>query len=117
MPNALEQARQAAAHLCGKPAPQPEAPWFWSDQYDCRLQIAGIPFDVQRTVVRGDPASGKFSLFHLDAEGRLQAVEAVNAAQDFVAGRQLVGAAARPDPARIADPAVPARELASCGGS
>jgi 3-phenylpropionate/trans-cinnamate dioxygenase ferredoxin reductase subunit len=113
VPNALEQARQAAAHLCGKPAPRPEAPWFWSDQYDCRLQIAGLAFDVARTVVRGDPASGKFAVFHLDAENRAQAVEAVNSPQEFVAGRALVGAAAALDPVRIADPAVPAKELAA----
>lgn len=113
VPNAIEQAKQAAAHLCGKPAPRPEAPWFWSDQYDCRLQIAGLAFDVARTVVRGDPASGKFAVFHLDAEDRAQAVEAVNSPQEFVAGRALVGAATTLDPARIADPSVPARELAA----
>ena len=55
VPNALEQAKQAAADLCGRPAPAPEVPWFWSDQYDVRLQIAGLPFDVAETVVRGDP--------------------------------------------------------------
>lgn len=107
VPNAIEQAKQVAAHICGKPAPRPEAPWFWSEQYDCRLQIAGLAIDAPHTVLRGDPASGKFAVFHLDAEGRLRAVEAVNAARDFLAGRQLVAAAARPDPARIADPALP----------
>lgn len=115
VPNAIEQAKQAAAHLCGKPAPRPEAPWFWSDQYDCRLQIAGLAFDVARTVVRGDPASGKFAVFHLDAQNRAQAVEAVNSPQEFVAGRAMVGAATPLDPARIADPAVPAKELAAAG--
>ena len=112
VPNAIEQAKQLAAHLCGKPAPRPEAPWFWSDQYDCRLQIAGLALDVSRTVVRGDPASGKFAVFHLDAQDRAQAVEAVNSPQEFVAGRALVGASTVLDPARIGDPAVPARELA-----
>ena len=50
VPNALEQAKQAAADLCGRPPPAPEVPWFWSDQYEVRLQIAGLPFDVAETV-------------------------------------------------------------------
>ena len=57
VPNALEQAKQAAADLCGRPPPVPEVPWFWSDQYEVRLQIAGLPFDVAEIVVRGDPGS------------------------------------------------------------
>jgi 3-phenylpropionate/trans-cinnamate dioxygenase ferredoxin reductase subunit len=117
VPNAIEQAKQAAAHLCGKPPPRPEAPWFWSDQYDCRLQIAGMAFDVERTVVRGDPAAGKFAVFHLDPGNRLQAIEAVNSPQEFVAGRLLVGAAAVLDPERIANPAVTMKELAAGPGS
>lgn len=111
VPNALEQAKQVAAHLSGKPAPKVEAPWFWSDQYDTRLQIAGMAFDVERTVVRGDPGAGKFAVFHLGAGGVVQAVEAINAPQDFVAGKMLVGAAKAVDPARLADPAVPLKEL------
>jgi len=116
VPNALEQAKQAAAHLCNKPAPRAEAPWFWSDQYDCRLQIVGMAFDVARTVVRGDLSAGKFAVFHLDADDRVQAIEAVNAPQEFVAGKQLVGAAAVLDPERIADPAVTMKELAAIPG-
>jgi 3-phenylpropionate/trans-cinnamate dioxygenase ferredoxin reductase subunit len=111
VPNALEQAKQVAAHLCGKPAPRVEAPWFWSDQYDTRLQIAGMAFDIERTVVRGDPAAGKFAVFHLAAGDVVQAVEAVNAPQEFIAGKMLVGAAKAVDPARLADPAVPLKEL------
>ncbi len=48
VPNALEQAKQAAADLCGRPAPAPEVPWFWSDQYEVRLQIAGLPIRRRR---------------------------------------------------------------------
>ena len=66
-------------------------PWFWSDQYDLKLQIAGLPFDVAETVVRGDPATAQFAVFHLDAENRIQAVEAVNAPAEFMAGRLLIG--------------------------
>ncbi len=90
VPNALEQAKQAAADLCGRPPPAPEVPWFWSDQYDIRLQIAGLPFDVDDIVLRGDPAEGKFAAFHLAADGAIQAVEAVNAPAEFMAGRQMI---------------------------
>jgi 3-phenylpropionate/trans-cinnamate dioxygenase ferredoxin reductase subunit len=113
VPNALEQARAAAAVICGKPAPAPDVPWFWSDQYDLRLQIAGIPFDAERIVVRGDIAAGKFALFHLKADGTVQAVEAVNASAEFMGGRRIVQRRLRLDPARIADPAVTMQALAA----
>jgi len=90
VPNALEQAKQAAADLCGRPPPPPEIPWFWSDQYDIRLQIAGLPFDVDDIVLRGDPATGKFAAFHLAADGAIQAVEAVNAPAEFMGGRLMI---------------------------
>jgi len=102
VPNALEQARQAAAAICGKPEPKPETPWFWSDQYDLKLQIAGLPFDVDQVVVRGEPASRSFAVFHL-SQGRVQAVEAVNAAPEFMVGRQLLGSRRVVDAARLAD--------------
>src|SRR6185437_6621077 len=90
MPNALEQAKQAAADLCGRAPPSPEVPWFWSDQYDTRLQIAGLPFDVEETAIRGDPTAGSFAIFHLTRDGTVQAVEAVNAPTDFMAGRLMI---------------------------
>ena len=90
VPNALEQARQAAAHICGRAAPAAEVPWFWSDQYEIKLQIAGMPFDVAGLVVRGDPAGGAFAVFHLNAEGCVQCVESVNTPDAFMAGRQLI---------------------------
>jgi 3-phenylpropionate/trans-cinnamate dioxygenase ferredoxin reductase subunit len=113
VPNALEQARQAAAAICGKPPPTPEVPWFWSDQYDLRLQIAGIPFDATEIVVRGDIAAGKFALFHLAADGTVQAVEAVNAPQEFMGGRRIVQRRRRLTRERISDMAVTMQELAS----
>ncbi len=111
VPNALEQAKQAAAAICGKPAPKPELPWFWSDQYDVRLQIAGLPIEVAQRVVRGDPAGGRFAVYHLDATGVLQAVEAVNAAPEFVAARQWVGSRQVIDPARAADMALTVKQI------
>jgi 3-phenylpropionate/trans-cinnamate dioxygenase ferredoxin reductase component len=112
VPNALEQAKQAAADLCGRAPPAPEVPWFWSDQYEVRLQIAGLPFDVAETVVRGDPATGSFAIFHLAAEGTVQTVEAVNAPAEFMAGRLMIGRRKRVVASRLADVSCSIRELA-----
>ncbi len=90
VPNALEQARQAASAITGRAAAAAEVPWFWSDQYDIKLQIAGMPFDVAQLVVRGDPASGAFAVFHLDANGCVQCVESVNTPDAFMGGRQMI---------------------------
>ncbi len=113
VPNALEQAKQAAAAICGKPPPTPEVPWFWSDQYDLRLQIAGMPFDATEIVVRGDIAAGKFALFHLTADGTVQAVEAVNASTEFMGGRRIIARRKRLTRARIEDMSVSMQELAA----
>ncbi len=113
VPNALEQARQAAAVICGKPPPPHEVPWFWSDQYDLRLQIAGIPFDTDRIVVRGDITAGRFALFHLAPDGTVQAVEAVNASPEFMGGRRIIQRRKKLAPERISDMAVSMQELAS----
>ena len=113
VPNALEQAKQAAAAIYGRPAPAPEVPWFWSDQYDLRLQIAGIPFDATQIVVRGDVAAGKFALFHLAEDGLVRAVEAVNASTEFMGGRRIIQRGKRLTAERIRDMAVTMQELAS----
>ncbi|MBB5739065.1 NAD(P)/FAD-dependent oxidoreductase [Brevundimonas aurantiaca] len=105
VPNALEQAKQAAAAIVGRPGPAPEVPWFWSDQYDFKLQIAGLPFDADRQVVRGDPSAGGFAVFHLNGD-RVVCVEAVNAPPEFMAGKQLIGKATPVDVAKLADQAV-----------
>ncbi|WP_158930227.1 NAD(P)/FAD-dependent oxidoreductase [Acidisphaera sp. S103] len=113
VPNALEQAKQAAASICGKPQPAPEVPWFWSDQYDLRLQIAGMPFDTTEIAVRGDVDAGKFALFHLTEDGTVQAVEAVNASTEFMGGRRIIQRRKRLTRARIADMSVSMQELAA----
>jgi len=105
VPNALEQAKQAAAAIVGRPGPAPEVPWFWSDQYDFKLQIAGLPFEADRQVVRGDPSAGGFAVFHLNGD-RVVCVEAVNAPPEFMAGKQLIGKATPVDPAKLADVSV-----------
>jgi 3-phenylpropionate/trans-cinnamate dioxygenase ferredoxin reductase subunit len=111
VPNALEQARQVAACIVGKPAVKSDTPWFWSDQYDVRLQIVGLPVAVSEQVVRGDPASGKFAVFHLGEGGVLQAVEAVNSPAEFAAARQWVGARQVLDPARVADTTLTPKQM------
>lgn len=113
VPNALEQAKQTAASLCGRPPPAPEVPWFWSDQYEVRLQIAGLLFDVSESVVRGDPAGGAFAIFHLAADGTVQAVEAVNAPTEFMAGRTMIARRKQTVAARLRDVSCSMRELAA----
>jgi 3-phenylpropionate/trans-cinnamate dioxygenase ferredoxin reductase subunit len=112
VPNALEQAKQAASAILGRPGPSPEVPWFWSDQYDLKLQIAGLPFDADRQVVRGDVASAKFAVFHLKGDV-LQAVEAVNAPPEFMAGKQLIAKRTPINAEKLADPAVSMKEVAA----
>ena len=111
VPNALEQARQVAACIAGKPPVKSDTPWFWSDQYDIRLQIVGLPIGVEQQVVRGDPATGRFAVFHLGAGGVLQALEAVNSAGEFAAARVWVGARQVLDPARITDLSLTPKQL------
>jgi 3-phenylpropionate/trans-cinnamate dioxygenase ferredoxin reductase subunit len=112
VPNALEQAKQAAAAVVGRAAPTPEAPWFWSDQYELKLQIAGLSEGADRQVVRGDPATGSFAVFHLEGD-RILCVEAVNAPAEFMAGRLLIVKGAPVDLARLADPSVSMKAVAA----
>ncbi|RZJ38277.1 MAG: ferredoxin reductase, partial [Brevundimonas sp.] len=105
VPNALEQAKQAASAIVGRAAPAAEVPWFWSDQYDIKLQIAGLPGEADRQVVRGDVAAGAFAVFHL-AGDRIVCVEAVNAPAEFMAGRMMIGKQTPVDAGRLADTSV-----------
>ena len=112
VPSALEQAKQAACAITGRPAPAPEVPWNWSDQYDLKLQIAGMPFDADRILVRGDPASGRFAIFHLKGD-QIQSVEAVNAPPEYMMGRQLIGNRKHVDLDKLADPSISMKEVAA----
>lgn len=89
--SAVEQARQAAAAICGAKPPAPEVPWFWSDQYDLKIQIAGLPIGAASTEVRGSVDDGKFAVVHLAADGRMCAVEAINLPAEYMAGRATIG--------------------------
>jgi 3-phenylpropionate/trans-cinnamate dioxygenase ferredoxin reductase subunit len=108
--NAIDQAKHAAMAMCGKPKDYAEVPWFWSDQYDLKLQIAGLARPTDTLVARGDPASRKFSVFHL-RDGKVAAVEAVNAGQDYMIGRKLIAEGRAVEAARIADLSIPVKNL------
>ena len=108
--NAIDQAKHAALALTGKPKDYSEVPWFWSDQYDLKLQIAGLARPTDTLVQRGDPAGRKFSVFHL-RDGKVAAVEAVNAGQDYMIGRKLIAEGKMVEAARIADLAIPVKNL------
>lgn len=109
--NAIDQARHAALAMLGEKIPYTEVPWFWSDQYDLKLQIAGLSADHDQQVMRGDPAKRSFAVFYLK-EGALVAVEAVNAVPEYMLGRKLIAARARIPADRLADARIPLKELA-----
>jgi 3-phenylpropionate/trans-cinnamate dioxygenase ferredoxin reductase subunit len=111
VPNALEQAKQAVCDILGRPQPAPETPWFWSDQYDLKLQIAGVPFDADDVAIRGSVEDARFAIFHLKGD-RILAVEAVNAPSEFMAGRLMIGQGKPVDRARLIDPAVSMKQVA-----
>jgi len=109
--NAIDQAKHAALAMMGKHTPYREVPWFWSDQYDLKLQIAGLAWTTDTIVLRGDPGVRKFAVFHL-REGRVVAVEAVNAAPEYLVGRKLIAEGAQIAPERLADTAIPMKNIA-----
>ncbi len=108
--NALEQAKTAAANICGKDVAYCDVPWFWSDQYDLKLQIAGLSQGFDDVVIRGNPAERSFSCLYL-REGRLIAVNAINAPRDFVQSKQLIADHAVLDLERVADAATQLKDL------
>ncbi|MBX3562789.1 MAG: FAD-dependent oxidoreductase [Sphingomonas sp.] len=108
--NATDQAMAAAKHILGLAEPYAAVPWFWSNQYDLRLQTVGISAGHDDTVLRGDPAARAFSVVYLKA-GRVIALDCVNAVKDYVQGRKLVAEGMMPDRARLADASVPLKEL------
>jgi 3-phenylpropionate/trans-cinnamate dioxygenase ferredoxin reductase subunit len=111
VPNALEGAKQAACAIAGRPPPPGETPWQWSDQYDLKLQIAGYAFDVDEILVRGDPGSARFAVFHLNGDV-VQSVEAINSPPEFMMGKQLILARRPVSKARLADPSISMKEVA-----
>ncbi len=108
--NAADQAMTAAKSIVGAPVAYDAVPWFWSNQYDLRLQTIGLSIGHDRTVLRGDPAARSFSVVYLREE-RVIALDCVNAALDYVQGKALVVKGARVDPAVLADAGVPLKSV------
>jgi 3-phenylpropionate/trans-cinnamate dioxygenase ferredoxin reductase component len=102
--NATDHARCVAARLTGNAKPYDGQPWFWSDQADDKLQIAGLTTGYDRVVVRGDPAQRSFSAFCYKG-AQLVGIESVNRAADHVFGRKILGTAKSIAPEQAADPA------------
>lgn len=110
--NALEQAKTAAKNICGKQTHYNEVPWFWSDQYDLKLQISGLSDGYDEIVIRGNPADRSFACIYL-RQGRLIAVDAVNAPKDFVQSKALIAAHAVIPIERLADADISLTDLAA----
>jgi len=100
--NAQAQGKAVAAALAGRPTPYNDVPWFWSDQYDLKLQIAGVSGPDVDHVLRGEPASRAFSCLHV-RDGRLVAIDAINRPADFLAAKRLIRDPTRLDRAALAD--------------
>ena len=109
--NANDQAQVVAKIVAGQDAHYAAVPWFWSNQYDLKLQTVGLSTGHDAVVMRGDPATRRFSLVYLK-RGRVVALDCVNAVKDYVQGRALVVDRACPDPARIAAADTPLKDLA-----
>ena len=108
--NANDMGTCVAKDIVGQGQPYHALPWFWSNQYDLKLQTAGLSVGYDQTVLRGDPATRAFSVIYLKG-GRVIALDCVNVVKDYVQGRKLVEARISPDPALLADTSVPLKDL------
>jgi 3-phenylpropionate/trans-cinnamate dioxygenase ferredoxin reductase subunit len=107
---ANDGARAAASALAGKPQPFDGVPWFWSDQHDLKLQMAGLPQPGDEAVLRGDMQSARFSLFYLRS-GALVAAHSVNRPAEHMHSRKLIAARARIEPRLLQDPSVDLKSI------
>ena len=109
--NATDQSRVAAGAACGKEVSYNAVPWFWSEQYDLMLQIAGLSQGYDEIITRGDPDNSRsFAAFYLKS-GRVIAVDAINKPQEFMATKKLVALKQEIDRVKLADADVPVKEL------
>lgn len=111
VPNASEQAKTAAATICGKCKPYRALPWFWSDQYDLKLQIAGLNQGYDQVVIRGDlDHSRSFAAFYLQA-GKLIAADCVNRPQEFMLSKRLIASGTVVNTKQLADDGIEVKAL------
>lgn len=108
--NANDMATTVAKSIMGEPQPYHALPWFWSNQYDLKLQTAGLSMGHDATVLRGEPSTRSFSVIYLK-DGKVIALDCVNAVKDYVQGRKLVEAGAVIAPERLMDTATPLKEM------
>ena len=108
--NAVDQAEAAAAVIAGGSEPYEPMPWFWSDQYDVKLQIAGFNMGYDETLLRTGAREGSFSIWYF-REGRFIAVDAINDAKAYVTGKKLLESGIEPDRAILADPQADLKQL------
>ncbi|MGF6606786.1 3-phenylpropionate/trans-cinnamate dioxygenase ferredoxin reductase subunit [Paraburkholderia sp. WSM4175] len=110
VPNALEQARTAAASLCGKERVYNSVPWFWSDQYDLKLKMVGLSLGYDEFVLRGDPKARSFSAFYLK-DGVMLAADTVSRIPEFVLAKRFVAEKIPVRAADLADESIPLKSL------
>ena len=110
--NAIEQGKQVAAAILGKPAPKLDCPWLWSDQYNIKLQIAGLSTNYENFIIRGDERSEKFSVFYFKNDV-LIAADAINSPPEFMTAKRLITAEAKVSPNWLADSDRSLKEIAA----
>ncbi|MFN9525638.1 MAG: NAD(P)/FAD-dependent oxidoreductase [Pseudomonadaceae bacterium] len=110
VPSAQEQAKTAAATICGKPLAHAAVPWFWSDQFDLKLQMVGLSEGYEQLVLRGDMAAESFCAFYLRG-GVVLSVDAVNRPQEFMVAKRLVAERAQVDARALADEGIALKSL------
>lgn len=110
VPNAIEQGKTVAATICGKSKPYRAVPWFWSDQYDIKLQTAGLNRGYDQVVMRGKPDARSFAAFYL-REGRLLAVDAINRPVEFTLSKTWIAERLHIPAERLADESIPPQSL------
>lgn len=112
VPHAIDQGNAVADAIMGSSAPYTAKPWFWSDQYDLKLQIAGLNTGYDRVIERTGVRAGTASFWYFRGR-KLLAVDAANDAQAYVTGKRWIDAGLSPDPDDLTDPSRPLKEIAA----
>ncbi|NMO03957.1 FAD-dependent oxidoreductase [Gordonia sp. TBRC 11910] len=111
IPNATEQARQVAAAITGAAIPAAEVPWFWSDQFDLKLKIAGLVATEDQVVIREGTKPDSFAVFHLNSDDTIRAAETVNSPGEFMAAKKFIGQRLRVKAELLGDGSVAMRDV------